>query len=220
MFARIFSLSLPVAMGYIPLGMVFGFLFVQAGGNWQAAGIMSLFVFAGAAQFMVVPMLAAKLSFVSIALATFVVNLRHIFYGLSLLHRQPKSRLARFYLIWALTDESYSLITSSAQKTSDKEVVTLVALNHSWWILGTFLGAGLATQVPQAINGLEFSLAALFAVLTLEQWRSRRQSAPLLLGVVCYALSVWLVPENALLTAISLLVVAASFYLIKKEPKA
>ena len=73
------ALSVPVAMGYVPLGTVFGFLFVQAGAPWWLALLASLVVFAGAAQFMMIPMLAAGLPVASIALATLVVNLRHVF---------------------------------------------------------------------------------------------------------------------------------------------
>jgi hypothetical protein len=84
------SLTTPVAMGYIPLGMVFGFLFVQAGGAAWLAVLSSIVVYAGAAQYMMVPMLAAGLPVGAIALATAVVNLRHVFYGLSLLDRLPE----------------------------------------------------------------------------------------------------------------------------------
>lgn len=91
----VLSLSIPVAMGYVPLGMVFGFLFVQAGAVWWLAVAASVLVFAGAAQFMMVPMLALGLPLASIALATLVVNLRHIFYGLSLLDKLPLQAVAR-----------------------------------------------------------------------------------------------------------------------------
>ena len=94
-------------MGYIPLGMAFGFLMAQAGADWWVAPLMSLLVYAGAAQFMAVPMFAAGESLAAIAVATLVVNLRHIFYGLSILDRLPQGRLARACLAWQLTDETY-----------------------------------------------------------------------------------------------------------------
>jgi 4-azaleucine resistance transporter AzlC len=92
----VMSLSIPVAMGYVPLGMVLGFLFVQAGAPWWLALTASVCVYAGASQFMMVPMLAAGLPVASIALATLVVNLRHMFYGLSLLHKLPTQPWARW----------------------------------------------------------------------------------------------------------------------------
>ena len=95
-------LSVPVAVGYVPLGAVFGFLFVQAGGAWWMAIASSVLIYAGASQFMMIPMLTAGLPIGSIALATLVVNLRHVFYGLSLLHLVPKNGLAKFYLIFGI----------------------------------------------------------------------------------------------------------------------
>lgn len=89
------ALTAPVAMGYIPLGTVFGFLFVQAGAAWWLAVLASLVVFAGAAQYLMIPMMAAGLSVGTIAVATLIVNLRHVFYGLSLLNRLPQGRLLR-----------------------------------------------------------------------------------------------------------------------------
>jgi len=86
-FMPLLHFSMPVAMGYVPLGAVFGFLLVQAGAAWWLAPLSSLLVFAGAAQFMVIPMLAAGVSISSIALATAIINLRHVFYGLSLLDK-------------------------------------------------------------------------------------------------------------------------------------
>ena len=84
------AMTAPVAMGYIPLGMVFGFLFVQAGGAWWLAALASLVVYAGAAQYMMTPLLAVGTPLGALALATLIVNLRHIFYGLSLLGRFPR----------------------------------------------------------------------------------------------------------------------------------
>src|SRR5690554_3163656 len=167
-------LSLPVAMGYIPLGMVFGFLFVQAGASWWLAVLASLVVYAGASQFAMIPMLAAGLPLASLAVAALVINMRHIFYGLSLL----KDRLANFFLRWclvfALTDETYSVITASRPRPAASQMVFLAGINQGWWTLGTIIGAGLGAQLPVSLNGLDFALAALFAILTAEQWRVNR----------------------------------------------
>ncbi len=200
----ILKLSIPVAMGYIPLGMAFGFLLTQAGAAWWLAPLMSLFVYAGAAQFMVVPMLAAGQTLAAIAIATLVVNLRHIFYGLSVLDRLPDNLWARTYLAWALTDESYSLITTLPAQARPGQVVGVAMLNHGWWILGSTLGALIGSNLSPALQGFDFSLAALFAILVLAQWRSHHQLAPLLTAVLSY-IAAWLImPSQALLIAIAL----------------
>ncbi|MDO8318828.1 AzlC family ABC transporter permease [Rhodoferax sp.] len=208
----VLSLSVPVAMGYVPLGMVFGFLFVQAGAPWWLALTASVMVFAGAAQFMMVPMLAAGLPVASIALATLVVNLRHIFYGLSLLDKLPRQPWARWYLVFALTDETYSVLTTLPPGASTRQMVAVALLNQGWWVLGTLLGAVIGAQAQISMVGLDFALAALFAVLAVEQWRSADSAAPLWVAVLSYGLAMAMAPRQALLVAIALSVLAGLFW--------
>jgi len=200
----VLPLTIPVAMGYVPLGAVFGFLMVQAGGTWWLALLSSIFVFAGAAQFMAIPLLASGAPISAIALATLVVNLRHMFYGFSLLDKMPAKRLQRAYLMFALTDESYSQLTTLPLDTTDAQRVGLVMLNHAWWNLGTLAGVALGAQVSHSLVGIEFSLAALFAVLAVEQWRITRQPLPMLLAVAAYALAFWCLPQHALTVAMGI----------------
>lgn len=207
-------------MGYVPLGMVFGFLFVQAGAPWWLAMAASLFVFAGAAQFMMVPMLAAGLPLAAIALATLVVNLRHVFYGLSLLDKLPTKPWARWYLVFALTDETYSVLTTLPAGTSTRQMVTVALLNQGWWLLGTLLGAVIGAQAQVPLVGLDFALAALFAVLAVEQWRSADSPAPLWVAVLSYGAALAVVPQQALLTAIGLSAVAGLFWPKASDKKA
>lgn len=205
----VWTLTLPVAMGYIPLGTVFGFLFVQAGAPWWLALISSVFVFAGAAQFMMIPMIAAGLPIGSIALATLIVNLRHVFYGLSLLHSLPPGRWVRAYLMFALTDETYSVLTSLPRGTRPARMMELALLNQGWWILGTLLGAVIGAQAQIGWVGLDFALAALFGVLTVEQWRSRSSVVPLWTALASYCLAHAIDAQHALVIAIALCVAAA-----------
>ncbi len=210
--AALFTLTAPVAMGYIPLGAVFGFLLVQAGGHWSLALISSLLVYAGAAQYMMIPMLAAGMPLAAIALATLVVNLRHIFYGLSLLERLPRSRLLRAYMAFALTDETYSILTTLPRGTPARQMVLLAMLNHGWWLLGSALGAVIGSQAQIRLAGLDFVLAALFAVLTVEQWRSRRKATPVWVALLSYALAWALAPRHALAIAIALSLIAGFWF--------
>jgi len=194
-------------MGYIPLGMVFGFLFVQAGGSWLMALLASLVVYAGAAQYMMVPMLAAGMPVSTIALATVLVNLRHIFYGLSLLDTFPRSFVLRWYTAFALTDETYSVLTTLPRDTPPRRLALLALLNQGWWVLGTLLGALIGTQAQVPLDGLDFVLCALFAVLTVEQWRARSSPLPLWTAVISYALAAAVAPRHALVLAILLSIV-------------
>jgi 4-azaleucine resistance transporter AzlC len=205
------SLTTPVAMGYIPLGAVFGFLFVQAGGAAWLAVASSLLVYAGAAQFMMVPMLAAGLPVGTIALATLVLNLRHVFYGLSLLNNMPAGRWQRWYGIFALTDESYSVLTALPGPVRPRRMALVCALNQGWWVLGTVLGVILGARVRLGLTGLDFALAALFAVLAVEQWRARRDLVPVWTALASYALALAILPGQALAVAIAACLAAAAW---------
>ena len=203
------TLTTPVAMGYVPLGMVFGFLFVQAGGAWWLATASSLLVFAGAAQYMMIPMLAAHMSVGSIALATLVLNLRHVFYGLSLLERFPRHGPLRWYMVFALTDETYSVLTTLPAHTPARTMAALAALNQGWWVLGSTLGALIGSQAQLPWQGMDFVLVSLFAVLAAEQWRSRASAMPVWVALASYAVAYLAAPRHALVLSIALCVAAA-----------
>lgn len=197
-------------MGYIPLGAVFGFLFVQAGGTAWLAILSSLLVYAGAAQFMMIPMLAAGASIGTIALATFVLNLRHVFYGLSLLNNMPSHPLHRWYAVFGLTDETYSVLTALPQDAVKGRMALVTALNQGWWVLGTLLGALIGARAQIALTGLDFVLASLFAVLAVEQWRARKDAIPIWLALAAYAIGYTVAPAQALALAIALSLIAAA----------
>lgn len=207
----LFSLIAPVAMGYIPLGMVFGFLFVQAGASWVMALIASLVIYAGAAQYMMIPMLATGMPISAIALATLLVNLRHVFYGLSLLETFPKGRLLRWYTAFALTDETYSVLTTLPRDTPPQRMALLALLNQGWWVAGSLLGAIIGAQARVPLDGLDFVLCSLFAVLTVEQWRARQSALPLWTALISYALATVLIPDHALVLAIVLSILTGVF---------
>lgn len=211
----VLSLTAPVAMGYIPLGTVFGFLFVQAGASWWLAILASVVVFAGAAQYMMIPMITAGLSVGTIALATLIVNLRHVFYGLSLLNRLPPSRWQKAYLVFGLTDETYSVLTTLPAGTPRRQMVLVALLNQGWWVLGTAMGAVIGAQAQVKLVGLDFALTALFAVLTVEQWRTRKSGAPLWVALVAYAVASAVAPQQALMLAIVFSIAAGIFWQTK-----
>ncbi|WP_142848332.1 AzlC family ABC transporter permease [Telmatospirillum sp. J64-1] len=199
-----FKATIPVAMGYMPLAVTFGFIFQKAGADWFLAPVMSIVLYAGAAQFMSVPMLGQGLPIWEIALAVALVNLRHVFYGLSLHSNLPRSRLGKVYFIHALTDETYSLLTAREGGTSGRFKVMVAAINQAWWVAGSTLGALLGLSVSQDVTGLDFALTALFVVLCLEQGRAVRSNLPFLAGLAGAALAWLLLPGQFLVGAIGI----------------
>jgi len=169
-----FRTSIPVMLGYVPLGMAFGVLFAELGYHWLYAGLMGVLVFAGTAQFLAVGLLANSAGLVEVFAATLLLNIRHMFYGLSLLNRFPKAGWRRWYMIFGLTDETYSLLTSSKVPDGEdlvqfKFLITL--FNQASWVLGCTIGGWLGSQINFSTAGIEFVLPALFLVLVIEQYR-------------------------------------------------
>jgi 4-azaleucine resistance transporter AzlC len=170
MFSTVFKTSLPVAFGYIPLGMAFGVLLVGLGYDWWWAPVMSVFIYAGSAQFLAVSLLAAGAGALDAFVATLLLNLRHVFYGLTVLDRYRSLGWGQRYAIFGLTDETFSLLAGGPVHSRDRRyVVGVTALNQSWWVFGSVVGALVGHSLPFSTEGLTFSLTALFAVLLVEQ---------------------------------------------------
>lgn len=200
------SMTLPVMMGYLPLGAVFGVLWVDAGLTWYWAPLMSVLVYAGAMQYLAVGMLAAGIGWVDLAVAALLVNFRHLFYGLSLYHLLPKGVIGRQYFIFGITDETYSLLSASGKVKDSETALWVVLLNQSYWVLGTLIGIVLARGLPPGLQGLDFALTALFTVLAVEQIRAKKDwGAVTLGGVAAVVAGIW-VSDYFLLAASIMLV--------------
>lgn len=202
----VLPLTLPVMMGYLPLGAVFGVLWIDAGLSWYWAPLMSIVVYAGALQYLAVGMLSAGIGWLDLAVASLLVNFRHLFYGLSLYHLLPKGVLGRPYFIFGITDETYSLLSAPGQVNDSKTALQVVLFNQAYWVLGTLAGMVLARGLPPGLQGLDFALTALFTVLAVEQIRARRDWGAVLLGLVAAAVAGILVSDYFLLAASMMLV--------------
>ena len=204
----VFRLTVPILFGYIPLGMAFGVLFsTQLDYAWWVAPLTGLIIYAGAGQILAVSLLASHAGLLEVFVAMFVLNSRHLFYGLSLLGRFRGAGWRKAYLIFGLTDETYSLLTSRAQgkdrKTEQEIDFRITALNQCYWIVGCALGALLADNLTFNSSGIEFALVALFIVLTIEQFKALGESFPIWTGAAASAMAiVFLQPEHQLIGAI------------------
>ncbi|GAB2799298.1 AzlC family ABC transporter permease [Halomonas shantousis] len=197
--------TLPVMFGYLPLGAAFGILFSQLGYPWWAALLMSCIIYAGAGQFLAVTLLANHAGLLEVVVATFMLNSRHLFYGLSLLERFKHAGWRKLYLIFSLTDETYSLLTSYPRtrechrKEDHRMALRVSALNQLWWVLGTVVGALAGATLSFDSQGIEFALTALFIVLTIEQASRLRQFLPFGVALLCGLGAIMLLPERHLL---------------------
>lgn len=201
-FKKAFSISIPVMMGYLVLGFAFGLLLTSFDYPWYLAPLMSIFIYAGALQFVAIGFFNAKVGLIDIAIASWFVNIRQSFYGLSLLKRFKKSGKFKPFLIFGLTDETYALLTTIKD---DKDIskkhyyLFLGLLNQSYWITGSTAGALVGSQVHFNTSGLEFSLTALFVVLCIEQYKNLQNIWPFLIGGFASILALCFVPSDKML---------------------
>ena len=196
--------SLPVMLGYIPLGMAFGVLFQSLGYAWWLAPLSGVMIYAGSAQFLAVGLLASGAGLVEAFLATLAINARHVFYGLTLINRYSLSGWRRWYLIFGLTDETYAVVTHNEVPTEQRQsyYFSVTLLNHSAWISGCALGAGLQSIFSFNSEGFEFSMLALFLVLLIDRLR-QLQHVPYALLAAAVVFVSWLVlPEQFLLLSL------------------
>ena len=202
-FLRAFRDSLPIMAGYLALGIGYGVLLQSKGYSFWWAILMSVTMFAGSGQYAGVDFMASGASLHSTAFMKLIINCRHFFYGVSLLKKYRGTGLAKPYLIFGLTDETYSITATTTLESGvdpKKYYLFLTALNHSYWITGCVLGAVLGMFLPFPSTGIDFAMTALFIVILTEQWLSNKEHLPAILGVAT--------------TAVCLIVFGAEYFII------
>ncbi len=199
------KISLPIMFGFVPLGIAFGLLFQELGYPWYFASLMGIIVYAGAAQFMAIGFLSAGLGIIEIAMSTFFLNSRHMFYGLAFLESFGNWNLRKLYLIFGMTDETYALMTTiKVPENYNKEryylYITLFA--QIYWVLGCTIGAISSGFLAFNTDGMEFAATALFVVLLIEQWIMVRRLLPFILGFIASIFALTFFVNHMLLIAI------------------
>jgi len=216
---KAFEVSIPVMMGYGVLGFAFGLLLVSFEYSWYLAPIMSLFIYAGALQFVAINFFNAKAGFVDIAIATWFINIRQSFYGLSLLKRFKKTGKLKPYLIFGLTDETYALLTTIKDDDQLKKrwyYFFLTAFNQFYWFAGSTLGAIVGSNIKFNTAGLEFSLTALFVVLCIEQYKNLQNIVPFIIGASASLIALFMVPSDKMLI-VSIIFALLLMFLFRKR---
>ena len=197
--------TIPVMTGYIFLGFGFGILMQQQGFTWLWAGAMSLFIYAGSMQYVAISLLTSGAGLLTAALTAFVVNARHLFYGISMVDAYKGAGRKKPYMIFALTDETYSLV--SQKKNPDLGYCFLVSLfDHIYWVSGTVLGSLAGSILPVNFEGVDFALTALFVTIFVEQWLSTKNHSPAVIGtaatLIClliFGQDVFLIPSMVII---------------------
>ena len=178
--------TIPVLTGYLALGFGFGIMLQASGFPVWLAPVMSISMYSGAMQYVAVGLLSSGASLLTVGLTTFLVNARHLFYGISLIDKFKSTGKRTPYLIFALTDETYSLLcrdTPDIPVTDRKNYYFCICFfNHCYWIIGCTLGAVTGSLLTFNSQGIEFVLTALFITILIEQWNSTSRHYPAIMG--------------------------------------
>lgn len=219
-FKQAFIKSIPVFAGYVVLGIGFGILMRNAGYGvlWTAA--MSCFVYAGSMQYVGVSLLSSGASILTTAITTIMVNARHLFYSISMINQYKNAGKYKPYMIFALTDETYSLlcdgdIPEGVRPDLYRFLVSLY--NHSYWIAGSIIGNLLGTVLPFPTTGIEFSMTALFVASFTEQWITTKDHIPAITGLLCTLASLLIFGRDNFLIPAMLLITVVLTILRKRE---
>lgn len=206
-----FVRSLPVMAGYIILGIGFGILWISKGLSPWFAVLMSLLVYAGSMQYVSASLASSGASVLSIIVMTVAVNIRHLFYSISMTQKYRDMGKYKPYLVFSLTDETFSIVCNGAPEGLDERryYFYLSLFNQCYWVLGTVIGVVLASVLTIPFKGLEFSMTALFVVTFTEHVLSRKNLtgsfSGLVISFVCLLLtdsSSFLIPSLLVMTLV------------------
>lgn len=207
--AAAFYHTIPVLMGYVFMGSAFGILLSSKGYHFGWAALMSILIYAGSMQFVAINLLTSGFHPLNAALMTLLVNARHLFYGLSLLDKFKLMGKKKPYMIFGLTDETFSLLCSAEPPEhvdKNKFYFLITILNHTYWITGSVLGGIIGSLISFNTEGIDFVMTALFVVIFIEQWKSNSNHVPALIGVassllclIAFGKDIFIIPSMGLI---------------------
>ena len=212
-----FKATVPVMAGYIVLGMGFGIILKTKGYGVLWAFAMSVFIYAGSMQFVAVDLLTGGASLITVALTTLMVNARHLFYGISMIDRYKNAGAKKPYLVFALTDETYSLVCKPDSHNINHNFCFAVSLfDQIYWVAGSVVGSMLGSVIPFNTEGIDFALTALFVTVFTEQWLDSKSHSPALIGLLASLVCLLIFKQNNFLIP-SMIIITALLVIIRKR---
>ncbi len=211
--------TLPICVGFLFLGMSYGFLMRSKGFSFVYPMLMSMFIFAGSMEFVTVNLLLSAFNPVYTFFLTLMVNARHLFYGISMLEKYKNTGWKKPYLIYGMCDESFSInctVTLPPDVDRGWFMLFVTLLNQIYWVTGSTLGALLGYVIHFDTTGIEFVMTALFVVMFINQWEEAEDHRSALTGLGCSVVCLILFgSQNFILPAMALIILC--FTLTRKK---
>ncbi|WP_295642787.1 AzlC family ABC transporter permease [uncultured Corynebacterium sp.] len=217
--AKALRVTAPVAMAYLPLGMALGAYASFLDFPLYVAPITAFLVYAGSMEFLLLGMIAGGAGVIQIATSTLLVNSRHALYAFSYPHHLLKHWFARIYGPFALTDETYALISGGFNPKDENELIAAELANHIYWVPGAFIGALMGSFIPESFDGFKFSLTGLFVLLFLGSYKQSDQKIVTILAAVLGIIPALLLPKDYFLIAAILTFTLIIFVIVKIKQK-
>lgn len=217
-FREAFPYTLPICAGFLFLGVSYGFYMSSKGFNVLYPIFMSMFIFAGSMEFVTANLLLSAFNPISAFILALMVNARHLFYGISMLEKYKNMGRKKFYLIYGMCDESFSINCNvKIPEGIDKGwfMIYVNLLNQCYWVFGAALGAVLGKVIQINTKGIEFVLTALFVVIFVEQWIEVKNHIPALIGIILPLTCLILIGSKHFIIP-SMLLIIISFIGLKK----
>ena len=219
-FKKAFISTIPVMAGYVVLAIGFGILLNSKGYGLLWSLAMSLCIYAGSMQYLAIDLLTGGVSLITAAITTLMVNGRHLFYGISMIDKYKNTGNKKPYLIFALTDETYSLNCGEIPEgIQNKPLYFLLVsiFNHCYWVAGTIIGSILGNIIPFNTKGIDFALTALFITIFVEQYKSTKNHIPAIVGVLSSVICLLIFKANSFLIPTMILITIVLTILRKFE---
>ena len=216
--------TIPICIGFLFLGISYGFFMHSKGFSFLYPVLMSLFIFAGSMEFVTVNLLLTAFNPLSAFLLALMVNARHLFYGLSMLDKYKNTGLKKPYLIYGMCDESFSInctVTPPADVDKGWFMLFVTLLNQIYWVAGAALGSLLGSVISFDTTGIEFVMTALFVVMFINQWEETDNHRSALTGVFCSMVCLFLFgAQHFIIPAMALIIACFSLMARPKQEAA
>lgn len=214
-----FVKSLPIMCSYFFLGAAYGIMMEETGFPWYIALLLSMTVYTGAFQFVLITFLSTGASLLTIAITALLMNSRQSFYSLTFLNDFKRMGKRKLYMIHSLTDETYAVNCTLELPRKEKEdtMFGVALLSHCYWMAATVAGAVLGQLIPFELEGIDFCMTALFVIIFMDQWKKASSHIPALAGLTCGIVCLMIFGQSSFILPALLLVSGILFFAGRKE---
>ena len=214
-----FVKSLPIMCSYLFVGIAYGIMMEESGFSWYVALLLSLTVYTGAFQFVLITFLSTGASLLTIGVTALLMNSRQTFYSLTFLKDFKRMGKRKLYMIHSLTDETYAVdCTLDLPRKEKEDTMFLVAvLSHCYWMAATVMGAVLGQLIPFELEGIDFCMTALFVIIFMDQWKKASSHVPALAGLSCGIVCLLVFGQSSFILPALILVSGILFFTGRRE---